>query len=92
MFKEKLHIHFIGIGGVGMSGIAFILLDLGHKVSGSDLKSSKITDRLRQKGVIFYQGHHEDNIKNVFDVEVSIMKNKEGRFYIIPESSIYCKE
>lgn len=71
MLKEKLHIHFIGIGGVGMSGIAFILLDLGHKISGSDLKSSKITDKLKKKGVICYQGHHEDHVNGVDLVVIS---------------------
>jgi len=69
--KEKLHIHFIGIGGVGMSGIAFILLNLGYKISGSDLKSSEITDKLASKGVTFYEGHYKKNVKDADLVVIS---------------------
>ena len=50
MYFEKYHIHFVGIGGIGMSGIAELLLNLGYVVSGSDLKSSDITDRLKALG------------------------------------------
>ena len=57
------HIHFIGIGGISMSGIAEMLLSFGYKVSGSDLKSSKITDRLQEKGAEVIIGHHPENIK-----------------------------
>ena len=47
MFKRIKHVHFVGIGGIGMSGIAEVLLNLGYKVTGSDLRSTPITDRLR---------------------------------------------
>ena len=57
MYFKKYHIHFVGIGGIGMSGIAELLLNLGYEVSGSDLKSSDITDRLQRLGGIFYKGH-----------------------------------
>lgn len=50
-------LHFIGIGGIGMSGIAEILLDLGHKVSGSDLHTSVVTENLQKKGAVIYKGH-----------------------------------
>ncbi|MCK4308500.1 MAG: UDP-N-acetylmuramate--L-alanine ligase, partial [Candidatus Atribacteria bacterium] len=50
MNKKKLHIHLIGIGGSGMSGLASILLDLGYRISGSDITPSKITKRLTDKG------------------------------------------
>ena len=50
MYFKKYHIHFVGIGGIGMSGIAELLLNLGYKVSGSDLRSSDITDRLQRFG------------------------------------------
>ncbi|MFH1090386.1 MAG: Mur ligase domain-containing protein, partial [Pseudomonadota bacterium] len=46
MFRKKRHIHFVGISGIGMSGLAEVLLNLGHQVSGSDLKASEITRRL----------------------------------------------
>ncbi len=57
MFIQKQHIHFIGIGGIGMSGIAEILLNLGMRVSGSDLKCSATTDRLEALGAVVFAGH-----------------------------------
>jgi len=62
--KKFSHIHFIGIGGISMSGLALILLDKGYKVSGSDMSSSNIIDYLSQKGAKIYIGHSSDNIKN----------------------------
>jgi len=62
MFATSQHAHFIGIGGIGMSGIAEILLSLGMKVSGSDLRRSAITDRLAQLGATVYEGHEAANI------------------------------
>jgi UDP-N-acetylmuramate--alanine ligase len=57
MFTTSQHAHFIGIGGIGMSGIAEILLSLGMKVSGSDLRRGSVTDRLAQLGATIYEGH-----------------------------------
>jgi UDP-N-acetylmuramate--alanine ligase len=57
MFATSQHAHFIGIGGIGMSGIAEILLSLDMKVSGSDLRRSPVTDRLARLGATIYQGH-----------------------------------
>ena len=62
MFAKIQHIHFVGIGGIGMSGIAEVLLNLGYKVSGSDLKSSPVTHRLEQLGARVVLGHHAENI------------------------------
>jgi UDP-N-acetylmuramate--alanine ligase len=62
MFATSQHAHFIGIGGIGMSGIAEILLNLGMKVSGSDLKRSAVTDRLAQLGAMVYEGHDAANV------------------------------
>ena len=61
--KIKL-IHFIGIGGISMSGLAEILINLGYKVSGSDLKESSITQKLKNMGIEVYTGHSTENIKN----------------------------
>lgn len=58
-------IHFIGIGGISMSGLAEILLKNGYKVSGSDMKNSSIIERLREKGAEIFIGHNENNIKNI---------------------------
>jgi UDP-N-acetylmuramate--alanine ligase len=62
MFIQKQHVHFIGIGGIGMSGIAEILLNLGMRVSGSDLRRGPITDRLAQLGATIYEGHQAENL------------------------------
>ncbi|PIP35719.1 MAG: UDP-N-acetylmuramate--L-alanine ligase [Desulfobacterales bacterium CG23_combo_of_CG06-09_8_20_14_all_52_9] len=63
MYLKKYHIHFVGIGGIGMSGIAELLINLGYKVSGSDLKGSDLTQRLRRLGGIIYEGHAEQQIE-----------------------------
>ena len=62
MFATSQHAHFIGIGGIGMSGIAEILLNLGMKVSGSDLRRGPVTDRLAQLGATIYEGHSAANV------------------------------
>src|SRR6266496_673632 len=62
MFRRIQHVHFVGIGGIGMSGIAEVLINLGCRVSGSDLKHSSVTDRLQQMGVEIAEGHNADNV------------------------------
>src|ERR1700734_329849 len=62
MFATSQHVHFIGIGGIGMSGIAEILLNLGLKVSGSDLKRSTVTDRLAHLRATICEGHNAANV------------------------------
>jgi UDP-N-acetylmuramate--alanine ligase len=62
MFAKIQRIHFVGIGGIGMSGIAEVLLNLGYKVSGSDLKSSAVTQRLAGLGATVFEGHRAENI------------------------------
>jgi len=62
MFAKIQRIHFVGIGGIGMSGIAEVLLNLGYKVSGSDLKSSPVTQRLAGLGAFVFEGHRAENI------------------------------
>ncbi len=61
MFAKAQRVHFIGIGGIGMSGIAEILLTLGYSVSGSDLRRSSITDRLVSLGATVFEGHAAAN-------------------------------
>ena len=63
-------IHFVGVGGTGMSGIAEVLCNLGYTVSGSDIKASTVTDRLRAVGVKVYFGHRAENVEDV-DVVVT---------------------
>src|SRR5246127_3901083 len=62
MFAKAQRVHFIGIGGIGMSGIAEILLNLGYAVSGSDLRQSSITDRLVGLGATVFEGHAAANV------------------------------
>ncbi len=71
MFTTEQHAHFIGIGGIGMSGIAEILLNLGMKVSGSDLRRGPVTDRLAQLGATVYEGHEAGHVGGVTVVVTS---------------------
>ena len=62
MLQKKHRVHFVGIGGIGMSGIAEVLLNLGYAVTGSDLHESEVTGRLRKMGAQVFVGHQEDNL------------------------------
>jgi UDP-N-acetylmuramate--alanine ligase len=75
MFATSQHVHFVGIGGIGMSGIAEILLNLGMKVSGSDLKRSPVTDRLAQLGATIHEGHAAENVAGATVVVTSSAVN-----------------
>jgi len=71
MFKKYQHIHFVGIGGIGMSGIAEVLLNLGYRVSGSDLRRTPITDRLEKLGARIHEGHDGSNIEGAHVIVTS---------------------
>jgi UDP-N-acetylmuramate--alanine ligase len=71
MFTTSQHAHFIGIGGIGMSGIAEILLSLDMKVSGSDLRRGPVTDRLASLGATIYEGHQAGNVSGATVVVTS---------------------
>ncbi len=71
MYKKNKIIHFVGIGGIGMSGIAEVLLNLGYNVQGSDLKKSGVTDRLELLGIKVFIGHNENNVDSAQIVVVS---------------------
>ncbi len=62
MFAKIQRMHFVGIGGIGMSGIAEVLLNLGYRISGSDLKNSTITQRLAAMGATIFEGHAAENV------------------------------
>ncbi|WP_281857530.1 UDP-N-acetylmuramate--L-alanine ligase [Litoreibacter halocynthiae] len=64
-------IHFVGIGGIGMSGIAEVLLNLGYTVQGSDMKTSKITDRLAELGATIFEGQRAENLEHADVVVIS---------------------
>jgi UDP-N-acetylmuramate--alanine ligase len=62
VFKRIKHVHFVGIGGIGMSGIAEVLLNLGYRVSGSDVRSTGITDHLASLGANIFYRHAAENV------------------------------
>jgi UDP-N-acetylmuramate--alanine ligase len=76
MFAKAQRVHFIGIGGIGMSGIAEILLNLGYPVSGSDLKRSPVTERLAALGATIFEGHEAANVVGASVVVVSSAVNE----------------
>lgn len=78
MFNKLQHIHFVGIGGIGMSGIAEILLNQGHSISGSDMKSSALTRKLKRRGAKVNYGHKATNINGAQVVVVSSAVNEKN--------------
>lgn len=77
--KHKVkHIHFVGIGGSGMSGIAEVLLNLGYQVSGSDMADNAITQRMKQLGATVYLGHANSHLANANAVVVSSAVNPDN--------------
>jgi UDP-N-acetylmuramate--alanine ligase len=97
MFKKIKHIHFVGIGGIGMSGIAEVLLNLGYRVSGSDMKASDTTDRLKKLGGEIFIGHRAENITSPHVVVISsavkkdnveVVAAKEKQIPVIPRAEM----
>ena len=71
MFFKPQPVHFVGIGGIGMSGLAEVLLELGYRVTGSDLKLSPATERLASRGAVIFEGHAAQNLSGANAVVVS---------------------
>lgn len=63
MLENIKKLHFVGIGGVGMSAIAEVMLDKGYEISGSDLSDSEVVKKLRSKGAVIYKGHNASNVE-----------------------------
>jgi UDP-N-acetylmuramate--alanine ligase len=78
MFAKLQRIHFVGIGGIGMSGIAEVLLTLGYGVSGSDLRPSTVTARLQSLGALIFDGHHAENVQGADVVVASSAIDREN--------------
>src|SRR3954464_14376887 len=78
MFLKPQQLHFTGIGGIGMSGIAEILLNLGYQITGSDLKLSPITDRLTRLGARVFEGHAASNIDGAQAIVVTSAVNEQN--------------
>jgi UDP-N-acetylmuramate--alanine ligase len=92
MFRNTRHIHLVAIGGIGMSGIAEVLLNLGFTVSGSDLRTSAVTDRLAGMGATIFDGHDAANIGGadvvvrssaVTEANVEVAAARDGRVPVI---------
>ena len=90
-------IHMIGIGGVGMSGIAEVLVNLGYKVTGSDVRRSPVTARLESLGIVLFIGHSADNIGSADVVVVSsavdtenpeVIAARENRVPVVPRAEM----
>ena len=94
---KKKRVHFIGIGGVGMSGLAMIMHSLGYEVSGCDISKSKYTELLEKKGIKVYYGHSPFHVKSVDIVVYSsaipqnnpeLLKAKELGIWVIPRAQM----
>jgi len=97
IFGKTKHIHFVGIGGIGMSGIAELLLNLGYGVSGSDIRASKVTARLEALGGKIFSGHQREHIEGADVVVYSsavakdnpeVMEAKERYIPVIPRAEM----
>jgi len=89
------HIHFVGLGGVGMSGIAEVLFNLGYTISGSDLSDSATLKRLGALGITTYVGHDAGNVQGADAVVTStavqtdnpeVIKARENRIPVVPRA------
>jgi UDP-N-acetylmuramate--alanine ligase len=76
MFYKPQRLHFTGIGGIGMSGIAEILLNLGYEITGSDLKLTPVTERLRSLGAHVFEGHNAANVEGAKALVVTSAVNE----------------
>ncbi len=97
MFKKIQSIHFVGIGGIGMSGIAEVLLNQGYRVSGSDLKPSKVTQRLASLGAKIMEGHSPEHLGQADVVVISsavrpdnpeVLESQRRQIPIIPRAEM----
>ncbi len=97
MWGRVKKVHLVGIGGSGMSGIAEVLLTSGYRVSGSDLKESEVTRRLKSLGGIIYSGHHADNVGDAEVVVISsavrednpeVLEARKRKILVIPRAEM----
>jgi len=91
------HIHMIGVGGTGMSGIAEVLVNLGYEVSGSDIRASAVTQRLQSKNISVFIGHDAGNVVNadvvvsstaVDDANPEVLAAREARIPVVPRAEM----
>ena len=89
--KSEL-IHFVGIGGIGMSGLAIIMKELGFKVQGSDISTNKNIDRVKQKNIKIYIGHKKQNINKstILVISSAIKKNNPEVLFAKKRNYSFC--
>ena len=83
MYKRYRQIHFVGIGGSGMSGIAEILLNLGYRVTGSDQRRSEVVERLATLGAKIFLGHAASHVEGAHVVVYSSAVSREDRKSVV---------
>ena len=90
-------LHFVGIGGAGMNGIAQVMLNLGYQISGSDIKANPATDRLAEQGATIYIGHATENVSGVDAVVISsavkadnpeVLAARDQRIPVVPRAEM----
>ncbi|MCL2012829.1 MAG: UDP-N-acetylmuramate--L-alanine ligase [Cystobacterineae bacterium] len=95
--RHSARVHFVGIGGTGMCGIAEVLVNLGYVVSGSDMKRTEVTERLQALGAVVSQGHRKENLKEADVVVVSsaikrdnpeVLAAREAKIPVIPRAEM----
>ncbi len=79
MFRHVKKLHFVGIGGIGMSGIAELLINQGFKITGSDINDSKVIQNLKDKGAEIFKGHHTNNITDADVLVYSSAVNEDNQ-------------
>src|SRR4051812_5412251 len=97
MFRSIQQVHFVGIGGIGMSGIAEVLANLGFRVTGSDVRKSEVTERLERLGISVREGHNPQNVENahvvvrsaaVHDDNPELMEARARSIPVIPRAEM----
>lgn len=83
------HLHFVGIGGTGMCGIAEVLLNLGYTVSGSDLAENAATRRLKSLGAVIYRGHDAKNIEGADAIVISSAVHADNPEVVAAKAAIF---
>ena len=89
---KKENIHFVGIGGIGMSGLALIMKGMGFKVQGSDISKNKNIDRLKKNKIKIFTGHSKKNIDRInkaFNTKYALLDTKSENYLVEHSSNVY---
>src|SRR5690554_7334936 len=89
--RRMKHIHFVGIGGSGMCGIAEVLKNQGYCISGSDIRSSAVTKRLESLGIVVFIGHQASNVEGADALVVSTARSEEHTSELQSRPHLVCR-